>query len=126
PSRPSKWSTTATSTPRSTSWGVSSAPPTAALLHVANPIRYARCSVGAPFMTNDTALDELKASVALACRVLAHLGMVDYLGHVSARIASSDHFVMSPRGNALGNLLAFTAADMLVVDRDGQRVDGAH
>jgi ribulose-5-phosphate 4-epimerase/fuculose-1-phosphate aldolase len=77
-------------------------------------------------MTTDTALAELKASVALACRVLAHLGLVDYLGHVSARLPASDCFVMSPRGNALGNLLAFTAADMLLVDLDGQVVDGAH
>jgi ribulose-5-phosphate 4-epimerase/fuculose-1-phosphate aldolase len=52
--------------------------------------------------------------------------MVDYLGHVSARIPASDHLVMSPRGNALGSLRAFTAAEMLMVDLDGQRVDGAH
>jgi ribulose-5-phosphate 4-epimerase/fuculose-1-phosphate aldolase len=77
-------------------------------------------------LTSSPALDDLKTRVALACRVLAHLGMVDYLGHVSARLPASDHFVISPRGNAIGSLQSFTAADMLIVDPDGQRVDGPH
>lgn len=77
-------------------------------------------------MSDAAAVEALKQSVALACRVLAHQGMVDYLGHVSARIPNSEQLVMSPRGNALGSLLAFTAADMLVVDLAGQRLAGAH
>ncbi len=77
-------------------------------------------------LRNDGAVASLKEQVALACRVLAHQGLVDYLGHVSARIPGTRQCVMSPRGNALGSLLRFRAGDILVVDLDRVTVEGGH
>lgn len=77
-------------------------------------------------MDSTSDLQELKARVALACRVLAHLKLADYLGHVSLRLAGQERAVISPRGHAVGGLDAFTAAEMLVIDLDGRRIEGDH
>jgi L-fuculose-phosphate aldolase/L-ribulose-5-phosphate 4-epimerase len=58
--------------------------------------------------------------------VLAHLGLVDYLGHVSARIPGREEFVITPRGHTVGGLQFFAADDLLVIDTAGHRVEGVH
>ena len=43
------------------------------------------------------AVEELRALVATAGRVLTALGLVDYLGHASARVPGTDHVVVKPK-----------------------------
>ena len=71
-------------------------------------------------------IDHIRDAVAEACRVLAQQGLVDYLGHISARVPGQDYFVVSPRGSALGGLYQFTAADMMIIDADGRKLEGEH
>src|SRR5713226_868693 len=40
---------------------------------------------------------ELRKSLVLACRILAHEGLVQGFGHLSARIPDSDLFLLTPR-----------------------------
>ncbi len=58
--------------------------------------------------------------------MLAHLGLVDYLGHVSARIPGRETFVITPRGHAVGGLRFFTVDDLLVIGAAGRRRHGVH
>ncbi len=69
---------------------------------------------------------KLRQRLVIACRILARLGLVDYLGHVSVRIPGSDHLLITPRGYAVGGLQSFTPEDLLVIDEDGQPVEGRH
>ncbi len=71
-------------------------------------------------------LNELKETIVLACRILDRLGLVDYLGHVSARVPGSEHLLVSPRGHAVGGLQSFGPDDLLVIDADGRRLEGVH
>jgi L-ribulose-5-phosphate 4-epimerase len=69
---------------------------------------------------------ELRELAAQAGQVLAALGLVDYLGHASARIEGTEHVVIKPkhsvRTRGMGTL---GPDDMVVVDLDGKLVDGA-
>jgi ribulose-5-phosphate 4-epimerase/fuculose-1-phosphate aldolase len=69
----------------------------------------------------DTAM--LRSTVATACRILAHRGMVDgILGHVSARV-SDDEIVVRCRGQNERGLGRTTAEDVWRVTLDGAHVD---
>lgn len=69
---------------------------------------------------------ELRELVAQACRVLTALGLVDYLGHASARIPGTDRVVIKPKHSpAVRSMAALGADDMVVVDLDGSLVEGA-
>jgi ribulose-5-phosphate 4-epimerase/fuculose-1-phosphate aldolase len=69
--------------------------------------------------------DHLRESLVSAHRVLYHQGLVDYLGHCSARVPGTDRALIkpkhSPRVRGLGGL---TAEDMVVIDLDGTVVNG--
>jgi ribulose-5-phosphate 4-epimerase/fuculose-1-phosphate aldolase len=68
---------------------------------------------------------ELRELVALAGQVLTALGLVDYLGHVSARIPGTDRVVVKPKHSpAVRGMAALGAGDMVVVDLDGSLVEG--
>jgi ribulose-5-phosphate 4-epimerase/fuculose-1-phosphate aldolase len=68
---------------------------------------------------------ELREVVALAGQVLTALGLVDYLGHASARIPGTDRVVVKPKHSpAVRSMAALGPADMVVVDLDGSLVDG--
>ena len=68
---------------------------------------------------------ELKVQVALACRVLYHLGLADYLGHPSARIPGTDYVVIKPRHSpAIRGMSEMTAKHMVVVDLECNLVEG--
>ena len=69
-------------------------------------------------------VEDLKVKVALGCRVLAKLGLADYLGHVSARIPGTDNVLIKARGTDLGNLLLMTPDKVVMVDLDGNLVEG--
>lgn len=65
-------------------------------------------------------MDELKRTVAEACRILAARGVVDgVLGHVSARI-DENHLVVRTRGPRERGLRHTEVADIRLVDLDGQ------
>jgi ribulose-5-phosphate 4-epimerase/fuculose-1-phosphate aldolase len=64
-------------------------------------------------------LAALRATVATACRILAHQGLAaDVLGHVSARL-NDGRILLRCRGKQDSGLLFTTTEDVRVVDLDG-------
>lgn len=70
------------------------------------------------------ALRSLAETIALGSRILAKLELVDYLGHVSARVPGSPHVLIRARGAEQGNQLRMTAENVALVDLEAQHVDG--
>ncbi len=60
----------------------------------------------------------------LGSRILAKLGLVDYLGHVSARVPRSDQVLIRPRGAEQGDQRRLTADQLLLVDLEGSLLEG--
>jgi ribulose-5-phosphate 4-epimerase/fuculose-1-phosphate aldolase len=71
-------------------------------------------------------VDELRVKVATGCRIIAKLGLADYLGHISARIPNTDYVLIKASGLAMGNLLNTTPDRIVMVDIDGNQVEGLH
>lgn len=76
-----------------------------------------------------TEIDLVKEQVATANRVLAEVGLSTHvlasLGHVSMRVPNQpDLFVVKGRGYALDALAVVRPEQMIVVDMDGNMVDG--
>lgn len=67
------------------------------------------------------ALKQLKQDMVSACRILAQQKLVEGFGHISARIAGADHFLITPR---IG-LALVKEADILTMDLTGAVVAGA-
>jgi L-ribulose-5-phosphate 4-epimerase len=67
---------------------------------------------------------ELRAKVALGCRVLAKLELVDYLGHVSVRVPGGEYALIRARGAEQGNQLHMTPEQVTLVDLEANHVDG--
>ncbi|HXF35467.1 MAG TPA: hypothetical protein VN603_12925, partial [Candidatus Acidoferrales bacterium] len=63
---------------------------------------------------------KLRERVALGCRVLAKLELVDYLGHVSARVPGTDFVFIRARGAEQGNQLHMTAEQVTLVDLEAR------
>jgi ribulose-5-phosphate 4-epimerase/fuculose-1-phosphate aldolase len=69
---------------------------------------------------------ELRGLVAQAGRILDTLGLVDYLGHCSARVPGTDRVVVKPKHSPkIRSMAALGPDDMVVVDLDGTLLDGA-
>ena len=66
----------------------------------------------------------LREKVALGCRILAKLELVDYLGHVSARVPGTDKVLIRARGAEQGNQLHMTAEYVSLVDIDAKVIAG--
>jgi L-ribulose-5-phosphate 4-epimerase len=66
----------------------------------------------------------LREKVALGCRILAKLELVDYLGHVSARVPGTDKVLIRARGAEQGNQLHMTYKHVSLVDIDAKKIDG--
>jgi len=72
-------------------------------------------------------LFELKEKLALACRLLYREGLIDHAGLVGARLPGESRLVLNPRtmrstrGRHPGMM---SAEDMVVVDGDGNRIEG--
>jgi L-ribulose-5-phosphate 4-epimerase len=68
---------------------------------------------------------DLRTQVTQAGQVLHHLGLVDYLGHCSARVPGTDRVVIKPKHSPVtrspGQL---GPANMVVIDLDGDLVEG--
>ena len=69
-------------------------------------------------------VEELKVKVADGCRILAKLGLADYLGHVSARVPGTDYVLIKARGVDLGNLLHMSPDRVVMVDLDANLIEG--
>jgi len=67
---------------------------------------------------------DLRKKIALGSRILAMLGIVDYLGHISARIPDSEYVLIRSRGAEQGDQRRMTPEDVAVVDLGGGHIDG--
>jgi L-ribulose-5-phosphate 4-epimerase len=75
---------------------------------------------------NQETVQELKERIATGCRILAKLGLADYLGHVSARVPETDYVLIKARGTDLGNLLEMTPERVIMVDLEANHVEGKY
>ena len=75
---------------------------------------------------NWNVVEELKVKVATGCRILAKLGLADYLGHVSARVPGTEYVLIKASGLDMGNLLEMTPDRVVMVDLEGKLVAGNH
>jgi ribulose-5-phosphate 4-epimerase/fuculose-1-phosphate aldolase len=66
-------------------------------------------------------LKQLKQDIVSACRILSQQKLVEGFGHVSARIAGTDHFLITPR---IG-LALVKKTELLTMDLAGAVIDGA-
>ena len=64
--------------------------------------------------------EELQDELVKACKVLYKTGLVDLVGHISARLPN-DQFLIKPRRQSW---LHLSAADLIVLDFDGNWVGG--
>lgn len=70
-------------------------------------------------------VDELKLLVSQSCRVLGKENMTrEPAGHVSARIPGTDRIVIKGRGPGEAALRYTMPEDLMILDLDGQRVEG--
>jgi L-ribulose-5-phosphate 4-epimerase len=68
---------------------------------------------------------ELRETVATASRILARLGLVDYMGHVSGRVPGTDRVVTKPRhSETIRGMDRLSAEQMIVIDLDGDLLEG--
>ena len=70
---------------------------------------------------SDITTDTLREQIATCTRLLVMTEVMDYSGHVSARIPGTDRVLIQPRDTSR---LALTAGDLLVVDLDGNVLEG--
>jgi L-ribulose-5-phosphate 4-epimerase len=68
-------------------------------------------------------LTELKVKLAMASRMLTNAALVDYSGHISARVPGSDHLVILPHPVSRATV---RPDDMVVTDFEGNFVEGPH
>lgn len=66
----------------------------------------------------------LREKIALGCRILAKLELVDYLGHVSARIPGTDYVLIRARGAEQGSQLHMTYEQVTLVDMEARKLAG--
>lgn len=62
---------------------------------------------------------ELREKVATGSRILAKLGLSDYLGHVSTRVPDTETVLIKGRGAEVGNMLNTGPEHVVLVDIDG-------
>ena len=68
-------------------------------------------------------LNDLKKKLAMSSRMLFSSGLVDYSGHISARIPGSDHLLILPHPVSRATVVA---DDMVVTDFEGKLIEGKH
>ena len=66
-------------------------------------------------------IKQLKQDIVSACRILSQQKLVEGFGHVSARIAGTDHFLITPR---IG-LALVKKTELLTMNLAGAVIDGA-
>ena len=71
-------------------------------------------------------LAQLREMVARSCRILGKLNLTkEPSGHVSARVSGEDKILIKARGPDESGLRFVTAQDVITVNFDGKKVDGA-
>lgn len=70
-------------------------------------------------MNDNKEVAELKEKIALGSRILAKLGLSDYLGHISARVPDTETVLIKGRGAEVGNMLNTGPEHVLLVDLEG-------
>jgi L-ribulose-5-phosphate 4-epimerase len=70
---------------------------------------------------SDALIQELREQVLTCTRLLVFSGILDYSGHVSARIPGEDRMLIQARDASRASL---SADDLLVVDLEGRVVEG--
>ena len=65
-------------------------------------------------------LVQLRRDLIAACRILSGEGLVQGFGHLSARVAGSDLFLLTPRAS----LALVTERDLLVLNLKGETLEG--
>jgi L-ribulose-5-phosphate 4-epimerase len=78
----------------------------------------------APIDLESPEIRALREKIALGCRILAKLELVDYLGHVSARVPGTDQVLIRARGAEQGNQLHMTYEQVSLVDIDAVKIGG--
>jgi len=78
----------------------------------------------APIDLESPDIRALREKIALGCRILAKLELVDYLGHVSARVPGTDRVLIRARGAEQGNQLHMTYQHVSLVDIDAVKIGG--
>lgn len=73
-----------------------------------------------------TTVQGLREKIALGSRVLAKFELVDYLGHLSARVPQRDYALIRARGAEQGNQLYMTPEQVTLVDLEGNHIEGAY
>jgi ribulose-5-phosphate 4-epimerase/fuculose-1-phosphate aldolase len=68
-------------------------------------------------------LSELKTKLAMSARMLFNAGLVDYSGHISARLPGSDHLLILPHPVSRATVVP---DDMVVTDFDGNLIEGKY
>jgi L-ribulose-5-phosphate 4-epimerase len=68
-------------------------------------------------------LSDLKSKLAMSSRMLFNAGLVDYSGHISARIPGSDRLLILP--HPVSRALV-KPDDMVVTDFDGKLIEGKY
>jgi ribulose-5-phosphate 4-epimerase/fuculose-1-phosphate aldolase len=68
-------------------------------------------------------LSELKLKLAMSSRMLFNAGLVDYSGHISARILGSDYLLILPHPVSRATV---KSEDMVVSDFEGKLVEGKY
>ena len=80
----------------------------------------------APGAGEATTEAELRELVATAGQVLYQQGLTDYLGHCSARVPGTGRVIIKPKhSKRVRSPAALGPADMVVIDLDGNLVEGA-
>ena len=68
------------------------------------------------------AIEQLRKDLISASRILSQRKLVEGFGHVSARIANSDRFIITPRIS----LALVQESELLTMDLNGEVVEGKH
>ena len=68
-------------------------------------------------------LTELKKVLAMSSRMLFNCGLVDYSGHISARVPDSDHLVILPHPVSRATV---QPDDMVITDFEGKLIEGKY
>src|SRR5439155_5165808 len=68
---------------------------------------------------------ELRELLVTASRIVYRLGLVDYLGHISARVAGTERVLIKPRHSpSVHGLDTLTPDRMVVINLDGELIEG--
>jgi ribulose-5-phosphate 4-epimerase/fuculose-1-phosphate aldolase len=68
-------------------------------------------------------ISDLKKKLAMSSRMLFNAGLVDYSGHISARVPGSNHLVILPHPVSRALVVA---NDMVITDFDGKLIEGKY